>query len=358
MKGALTSSTTSSRNAIHSATMHPVSPLKTRPFTEVTRSSSFIRRISTHRYDQIFKLAEINGTFQNHPHRIVPCRSNVLSITTHAPRISSIATRASNLPIDALIFDCDGVIVESEDIHREAYNAAFNQFDIRCPNDTNTLVWTEEFYDMLQNKVGGGKPKMRWYFGEYGWPTSSLLDGKTPSSDQEKDLLIDTLQDWKTDKYKEIIGSGEIKPREGILELMDAARAAGVPVAVCSASTKAACLFVMDNLLGKERFETLDLFMAGDDVPFKKPDPTIYKVAAERLQVDPSRCIVVEDSMVGLAAAVGAGMKCVITYTNSTASQEFDGAVTVLSGMGGVSFETLASGKLDGVDTRRIQIVA
>ena len=59
---------------------------------------------------------------------------------------------------------------------------------------------------MLQNKVGGGKPKMRWYFGENGWPTSNVLGGKTPENDEEKTLLIDTLQDWKTDKYKEIIG--------------------------------------------------------------------------------------------------------------------------------------------------------
>jgi hypothetical protein len=59
------------------------------------------------------------------------------------------------------------VIVESEDIHRRAYNAAFAEFDVRCPEGQGAVVdWSVEFYDMLQNKVGGGKPKMRWYFGE------------------------------------------------------------------------------------------------------------------------------------------------------------------------------------------------
>ncbi len=57
--------------------------------------------------------------------------------------------------LQALIFDCDGVIVESEDIHRMAYNATFEHFDVRCPNSGDApVVWTEEYYDELQNKVG------------------------------------------------------------------------------------------------------------------------------------------------------------------------------------------------------------
>jgi len=54
-----------------------------------------------------------------------------------------------------------GVIVESEDIHRMAYNATFAHFDVRCPNAPGTpVVWTEEYYDDLQNRVG-----CRWLIG-------------------------------------------------------------------------------------------------------------------------------------------------------------------------------------------------
>jgi beta-phosphoglucomutase-like phosphatase (HAD superfamily) len=60
---------------------------------------------------------------------------------------------------------------------------------------------------------------------------------------------------------------------------------------------------------------------AGDDVDKKKPDPTIYNVAAQRLGVDPADCVVVEDSIIGLKAALGAGMRCIITYTPSTKQQ-------------------------------------
>lgn len=58
------------------------------------------------------------------------------------------------------------MIVESEDIHRQAYNATFAHFEVVCPGDAGALNWSEEYYDGLQNKVGGGKPKMRYYFGE------------------------------------------------------------------------------------------------------------------------------------------------------------------------------------------------
>lgn len=60
---------------------------------------------------------------------------------------------------------------------------------------------------------------------------------------------------------------------------------------------------------------------SGDDVDKKKPDPKIYNVAAQKLGLQPSECLVVEDSTIGLQAALGAGMRCIITYTPSTKQQ-------------------------------------
>lgn len=69
----------------------------------------------------------------------------------------------------ALIFDYDGVILESEHLHRQAYNNAAH-FNVRCPNSPSSepLNWSPEFYDELQNQIGGGKPKMRWLVFELG----------------------------------------------------------------------------------------------------------------------------------------------------------------------------------------------
>lgn len=205
------------------------------------------------------------------------------------------------------------------------------------------------------------------YFNEHGWPTSSVVP-QAPTTQEEKDTLVDTLQvesplplpptsvspltapcpsrclpvqEWKSSKYQDIIGSGTVPTRPGVLRLMDKARAAGLQVAVCSASTKSSCVFVLLSLLGQDRFDHLDCFLAGDDVDKKKPDPTIYKVAAQRLGKDPSECLVVEDSMIGLRAALGAGMRCCITTTGSTKAQSFEGAAAVFADMGMVELDQL-----------------
>ena len=67
-------------------------------------------------------------------------------------------------------------------------------------------------------------------------------------------------------------------------------------------------------------------------VSAKKPDPLIYNTARERLGLSEGRCVVVEDSLVGLRAAVRANMKCIITYTSSTEDQDFygEGAVATV----------------------------
>ncbi|KAJ7294573.1 hypothetical protein O6H91_Y248400 [Diphasiastrum complanatum] len=212
------------------------------------------------------------------------------ALFSHKLRLSKLSSQSSSLKsgrsisctaaLEALVFDCDGVILESEDLHRLAYNATFSHFDVRCPDSESPLDWNTEFYDELQNRIGGGKPKMRWYFNLHGWPSSTIFPD-SPQTDEEKAILIDTLQDWKTEKYKDIIASGAVAPRPGVLHLMDEARGLGIKLAVCSAATKSSVIFCLTNLLGKERFSQLDCFIAGDDVDKKKPDPSIYRLAAE-----------------------------------------------------------------------------
>ncbi|KAG8383543.1 hypothetical protein BUALT_Bualt04G0024600 [Buddleja alternifolia] len=266
---------------------------------------------------------------------------------------------ASSRALQALIFDCDGVILESEHLHRQAYNDAFSHFNVRCPSSSSDqpLNWSPEFYDVLQNQIGGGKPKMRWYFKEHGWPISTVFES-SPENDEDRAKLIDILQvslsnvlsdsevsanlfDWKTERYKEIIKSGTVEPRPGVLRLMDEAKASGRKLAVCSAATKSSVILCLENLIGMERFQGLDCFLAGDDVKEKKPDPSIYLTAAEKLGVSGKDCLVVEDSVIGLQAATGAGMSCVISYTSSTADQDFKEAAAIYPDLSNVRLTDL-----------------
>lgn len=222
----------------------------------------------------------------------------------------------------ALIFDCDGVIAESEQLHREAYNQVFEEFNLG-------VTWTREYYDKLQNTIGGGKPKMRYHFTNNGWPASKL--GPAPADEASQTKLIDALQDRKTAIYKDMVTSGRSGARPGIVALVD--EALGRPdlkTAICSASTKEAVLQVLNSVLGPERVGRFDLLILGDDVNKKKPDPLIYNLASQRLGIPPERCAVVEDSKIGLEAALGAKMSCYITYTESTKTQDFAGAKEVV----------------------------
>lgn len=76
--------------------------------------------------------------------------------------VSASASSSSN-GLGVLVFDCDGVILESEHLHRQAYNDAFAHFNVRCVSSPQPLNWGSDFYDELQNRIGGGKPKMRWF---------------------------------------------------------------------------------------------------------------------------------------------------------------------------------------------------
>ncbi|XP_006659518.2 haloacid dehalogenase-like hydrolase domain-containing protein At4g39970 [Oryza brachyantha] len=267
-------------------------------------------------------------------HRRAPFRHVVVSA-------SAASSSSSATSLDALIFDCDGVILESEHLHRQAYNDAFAHFGVSCdPAAAGTLYWDEAFYDDLQNRIGGGKPKMRWYFGENGWPSSNIFE-TPPSSDSDKEKLVDIVQDWKTERYKDILKSGTVKPRPGVLQLMDEVKGAGIKLAVCSAATKSSVILCLESLIGLERFNGLDCFLAGDDVKLKKPDPSIYITAAKKLGVQSQNCLVVEDSVIGLQAAKGAGMSCIITYTPSTANQDFTDAIATYPDLSNVSLEDL-----------------
>ena len=248
----------------------------------------------------------------------------------------------------ALLFDCDGVLVETEELHRLAYNKSFEHFGLQIETGTQ-MEWVPSYYDVLANTVGGGKPKMRWHFKENKWPTVTKSDKYGTGEVLEtsiQDQLIDDLQDKKTEFYKKIVEE-VAQAIDGILELMDEAIARpDVAVGICSAATKAGFEKVVNSVVGKERLDKLDVLMAGDDVTKKKPDPLIYNLAREKVDLPAEMCVVIEDSIVGLRAAEGAGMPCIITPCGSTLGQDFKGE--------GAKFVCATTVKASGVTLSKI----
>ena len=119
----------------------------------------------------------------------------------------------------ALIFDCDGVIIETEELHRLAYNAAFTAAGLEI--DGESVIWSVEYYDVLQNTVGGGKNKMFFHFRNTTgvFPMSDNGETSAPVTVEEEQALVDALQAHKTELYKDLIQE-KATPRPGVLELM------------------------------------------------------------------------------------------------------------------------------------------
>jgi HAD superfamily hydrolase (TIGR01509 family) len=207
-----------------------------------------------------------------------------------------------------------------------------------------------EYYDVLANTVGGGKPKMRYHFDNNGWP-AFFGGSQVPASEEQKSKMVDALQDQKTEFYKEIVES-TATARPGVLRLIDEAIAApDIAVGICSAATKEGFLKVVNSIVGPERLSRLDVIMAGDDVTRKKPDPLIYNLAREKVNLPSSKCVVIEDSLVGLRAAMGADMPCVITPCPSSDVPDFKahGAKAVMDvnvGLGDGANEIVTLAKL------------
>ena len=218
--------------------------------------------------------------------------------------------------MEALIFDCDGVLVDTEkDGHRVAFNETFQKkgFDFE---------WDVETYGELL-KIGGGKERMKAYFEENGYPPQI----------SDKDSFILELHKMKTDAFMEIINTGRLPLRPGVARIIDEAIKKSITLVVCSTSNERAVNNIVNVLLGSERRTHFSIF-AGDVAKNKKPDPEIYNLAKEKLGLNPANCMVVEDSRNGLLAAKAAGMKCIVTKSHYTQSEDFSEAEEVFQDLG------------------------
>ena len=231
--------------------------------------------------------------------------------------------------LQALIFDCDGVLVDTErDGHRVAFNQAFAKKGL-------DIEWDVQLYGELL-EVAGGKERMRHYFNAHLWPDNIT----------DKDIYIKELHKLKTDCFMQIIESCQLPLRPGVARLVDEAIENNITLVVCSTSNERAVTMVVERLLGAERRAHFADIFAGDVVSKKKPDPEIYNLAAHQLKLEPTQCVVVEDSRNGFLAAQAAGMHCIVTTNGYTEHEDFSQADLVVSELGDppeiqVNIETL-----------------
>lgn len=213
------------------------------------------------------------------------------------------------MTLRAIIFDVDGTLAETEEAHRAAFNRAFAEAGL-------DWHWTRDDYGRLL-KTTGGKERMRRHRDEIG--------ATGPTADE-----IASLHRRKTEIYGEILSSGELALRTGVAELIDAARAAGIRVAVATTTNLPNVEALCRACWQRPAAEVFDVVAAGDEVAAKKPAPDVFLLALERLGLGAEACIAVEDSANGVRSALAARLAVVVTPSAYTRDDDFTGATWVV----------------------------
>ena len=220
------------------------------------------------------------------------------------------------MPLQAVFFDQDGVIIDTErDGHRVAFNRTFEAFGLPVHWDVAA------YHELLQ--IGGGKERMRHDLKRRGLPVSE--------SSEQLDTLIAELHAAKTHLFIQMIESGELPLRPGVLRLMREIKEAGLLLGICTTSHSRTADAVCRQALGGV---AIDFVLAGDVVAAKKPDPAIYHLALERAAVPCDAAVVIEDSQIGVSAAVAAGLRVVATRNGYTMQEDLSGAALVVENLG------------------------
>lgn len=209
----------------------------------------------------------------------------------------------------AVIFDWDGVVVDSSAHHERSWEIIAMRRGLFLPPD--------------HFKKGFGK-KNNIIIPDLGWATEPAK--------------VEALAKEKEEIYRELVRERGIEPLPGVRELLQSLQDAGIPAAIGS-STERANLDALLDIMDLRRF--FQVIVSADDIVHGKPDPSIFLLAAERLGIPPADCLVIEDAHVGIEAARRAGMP-VLAVATTHPIEELGGASLAVANLDGAGPELMA----------------
>ena len=201
--------------------------------------------------------------------------------------------------IKAVIFDMDGVIVDSEPIHVEA-----------------------ETQIMLKHGVKITAEELRGYTG-----TTAEFEFNDLIRKYKLNTTAETLFNEKEDILFKLLKE-KTEPTKGVIDLIKKLKQQGFKLAVATSGHRKLAHYYLRKL-GLETF--FDTVVCAEDITRSKPDPEIFLKAAQRLGVEPSECVVIEDAKFGVEAAKKAGMKAVGYRNPSSGNQDLSKADWITS---------------------------
>lgn len=219
--------------------------------------------------------------------------------------------------LDAVIFDFDGIIVDTEPLHYKAFQ------ELLVP-----LGLGYSWQEYLERYLG---------FDDRDAFREAFRAAGRPLSDRE----LKTLMDGKAEAFLKIVSVG-VAPYPGAVELIRSISGT-LPLALCSGALRSDIDPILVQLGLTGAFDTL---VTADEVAASKPDPESYRLAVQRLQslfpgrVNPGASIAIEDTPAGIASAKGAGLR-VLAVTNSYPEERLTSACRVVESLVGVDLEGL-----------------
>lgn len=212
----------------------------------------------------------------------------------------------------AVIFDMDGVLVDSYQAHLQSWQ--------QLAEEEGLLITEEQFLAT---------------FGR----TSRESISQTWPERQYNESDIHRLDSRKEAIFRELIDL-DFPAMDGAMELINSLRAAGFLVAIGSSGSRENVDLVLSKLQCRHAMRVV---VSGSDVTLGKPDPEIYRIVAERLQVPAQACLVVEDAEPGIAAAKAAGMTCVALHSTGHRREELLQADAIVNSLRELTPRTIQS---------------
>ena len=225
----------------------------------------------------------------------------------------------------ALIFDVDGTLAETEELHREAFNRAF-------AGEGLLYRWDQTLYRSLL-LVTGGRQRLEHFFAESTDLTEPQIAGLAPR-----------LHLAKNGHYAEVMADSPIELRPGVADLLRQARATPLKLAIATTTSRVNLEGLARRFPGELDLDGFDVVVCGEDDTALKPDPEVYRTALQRLALPPGRCLAFEDTRNGVESAVGAGLRVVVTPSLYSTGQDFSAATAVLDDL--TQFELFGVGTL------------
>ena len=218
-------------------------------------------------------------------------------------------------PLTTIIFDMDGTLANTEEIHRQAFNEAFTEFEL-------PINWGPQEYARLLS-ISGGRQRIYQYL-----KNSEFIIRK------DKRKFAREIHIRKSEIYREKLNAGHIELRRGVFRLIQEARKNHVRIGIATSSSLSNIKTLINTTLGEQGLDYFDSIVSCDLISDQKPSPAIYQYALAELGTNPWNCIAIEDTTNGNRAALAAGIKTIITTHEFTIDSDFSGASLVLDDMG------------------------